>query len=57
MGRQGRYKRLSELDKVVGLHKFRGRPSFENRYVPDESDINIDNEGKGGIRGFLSWIR
>ena len=42
--------------------KIRSYQSFRDKWypddVPDESDIRDEGwEGRGGIRGFLSWIR
>jgi len=49
-------------NKVIYQTKIRSYVSFKDKWylddVPDESDIRNEGwEGKGGIRGFLSWIR
>ncbi|CAF9938070.1 Cationic amino acid transporter 2 [Imshaugia aleurites] len=48
--------------KLVYKTKIRSYVSFKDKWypddVPDESDIRNEGwEGKGGIKGFLSWIR
>lgn len=48
--------------KIKYKTKLRSYVSFRDKWypddVPDESDIRNEGwEGKGGVRGFLSWIR